>query len=144
MSQGVPSSFLDLILSAKAGIIILNVISPSHPKMSITSIEIKFNQASSRIEYLPFYEIEVDDLILNSSGRNDFDEEPIRRNEGISFDFKKPEGIEDIMIIISIFEDELMLDKNAKIKVVVLINDDENIIELNSNNSFSNVLHASI
>ena len=146
MNQGVPSSFLDLILSAMAGIIILNIITPFQPKKTITHIEIKYvHEKGGRKDYKPFYELNINNLIFDSGKRNDFDNpEYERSDEGLIMDIETPENEDNLKLILSIQDDYTLFTWEDTFQVLVFINEAEHIIELNANNGFCVILNESL
>ena len=114
MEDGVPASFLDLILSALAALIILNTISPQYEEQKFVYIDLKLTANSSQInkELKPLLQIKFPDEIASSAHINtSTDFHWNLDGTSLSVYFKMPKSAENPELIIGVFDDSCLLGK---------------------------------
>ena len=124
MENGVPSSFLDLILSALAAVIILTIIQPQQPFREDLIIYVHFKpQENQRLEVTPFIELEMEgekyyskqvifDPFIDIQAESNNAVIRIRRDQ-------KPSSLR---LTISIFDDAIAMIKGERIAVSIFSN----------------------
>ena len=136
MEEGIPPSFLDLILSALAGLIILTSISPNEEEKNYVQIDIKFTSDSTDLIYDPFYEIKIGEDIYSSDGINTLEDALINiKEDGVTIDIATTDNADNIQILLSIAEDRGLIN-DEEFAVMVLVNGVSDIFSLNRSNHF--------
>lgn len=139
MEEGVPASFLDLILSALAGIVILTTISPQFAPKQYARLEVEFTNLPSKM--ICFVELESEDgTIYNTSGRNDFDKllSTISKDR-VVVDIELDAEIESLDLTLSIFDDEISFKNSDKFNVKLIFKGKHESFILHKNNYFTEI-----